>query len=79
MPECSIPLLIRDLLSKLEAQIIFKNGEIQLLVPQTKAIREKTFMLQGRPEPDNSGRLPEAIENAVTSLIWASRSPGHSR
>lgn len=57
VPECLVPLLGRDLLSKLEAQTAFKDGEIQLLVPDTKAIKARTFMLQGTPEPDSSGGI----------------------
>lgn len=53
------------MLSKLEARILFEHGEMQLLVPETKAIEARTFILQGTLEPDNSGGIPEIIENAV--------------
>jgi len=36
MPECPLPLLGRDLLSKLETHITFKNEEIELLIPESK-------------------------------------------
>lgn len=65
MPECPVPLLGRDQLSKLEAQILFKHGEMQLLEPKTKAIEARTFVLQGTLEPDNSGGIPEITKNAV--------------
>lgn len=65
MPECPVPLLGRELLSKLEARVLFKDGEMQLLVPETKAVKARTFMLQGRLEPDNSGEIPETTENIL--------------
>ncbi|TRZ08962.1 hypothetical protein HGM15179_018144 [Zosterops borbonicus] len=34
---------------------------------------------EGTSEPDNSGGIPEAAENAVTPLVWACRAPGHSQ
>lgn len=76
MPECLVPLLGRDLLSKLEAQIVFKDGEIPLLVPETKAIKGRTFMLQGTPEPDNSGGIPRSsskCSNIPGLSQWNSR------
>lgn len=42
--DCLIPLLGKDLLSKLEAKIIFKDGEIYLLSSETKAIKARTFV-----------------------------------
>lgn len=78
MVVCPISLLGRDLLSKLEAKITFKNGDIQLLVPETKAIEARTLMLEVILEADNSEGIPEAVENAVTPLVWASGTPGCS-
>lgn len=62
----------------MEAQIVLKDEEIQLLVPKTKAIEARAFMLQGAPAPDNWGGIPEATENAVTFLVWAGRATGCS-
>lgn len=67
MPECPIPLLSRDLLSKLDVQIIFKGGEVKLLVPETKAIEARTFMLQGKTESNNLEGVPEKVQNAVNT------------
>jgi len=76
MPECPLPLLGRDLLSKLETQITFKNGEIELLIPESKAIEAKVFMLQDCFKEE---RIPEEVENAVTPLVWPSEVPGRSK
>lgn len=61
----------------MEAQIVFKD-EKNILVPQTKASEARNFTLQGALEPDNCGGTLEAIENAVTPLVWAGRAPGCS-
>jgi len=76
MPECPLPLLGRDLLRKLEAQITFKNGKTELLIPESKAIEAKVFMLQDSFKEE---RIPEEVENAVTPLVWANEVPGRSK
>jgi len=76
MPECPLPLLGRDLLSKLEAQITFKNGETELLIPESKAVEARVFMLQDSPKQK---QIPEEVENAVTPLVWANEVPGQSK
>ncbi|TRZ09729.1 hypothetical protein HGM15179_017375 [Zosterops borbonicus] len=43
-----------------------------------KAIEARNFMLHEIAEPENSGGIPEAIENGVTSLVWASGTSGCS-
>jgi len=75
MPECPLPLLGRDLLSKLEAQITFKNEEIELLIPESKAVEAKVFMLQDSFKEE---QIPEEVENAVIPLVWANEVPGWS-
>lgn len=35
-------------------------------------------MLQGKPEPEHPEGVPEETENTVTSLVWASGTPGRS-
>ncbi|GAB0210004.1 protein NYNRIN-like [Grus japonensis] len=66
----------RDLLSKLDAQIIFKDGEIRLLIPESKAIEARVFMLQDSSKEE---QIPEVVDNAVTPLVWASEVPGRSK
>ena len=73
MPKCPLPLLGQDLLSKLDAQIIFKDGEIRLLIPESKAIEARVFMLHNSSKEE---QIPEAVDNAVTPLVWASEVPG---
>jgi len=68
MPECPLPLLERDLLSKLEAQITFKNGEIELLIPESAAVEARVFMLRDSFKEE---QIPEEVENAVIPLVWA--------
>jgi len=65
-----------DLLSKLEAQITFKNGETKLLIPDSKAIEARVFMLQDSPKEE---QIPEEVKNAVTPLVWANEVPGQSK
>jgi len=76
MPECPLPLLGRDLLSKLEAQITFKNGEIELLIPESKAVEARVFMLQ---ESFKEEQIPEEVENAAIPVVWANEVPGRSK
>jgi len=76
MPECLLPLLGRDLLSKLEAKITFKNGEIELLIPESNAIEARVFMLQYSFKEE---QIPEKVENAVIPLVWTNEVPGRSK
>lgn len=69
MLECPLPLLGRDLLSKLEAQINVKNGEIQLCIPESKAVEVRIFMLQ---EEGKISEILREVEDAITPLVWAS-------
>ncbi|KAK4811126.1 hypothetical protein QYF61_019757 [Mycteria americana] len=74
-----MPLLGRDLLSKLNAQIVFEKGNIQVQILEEKALEAQVLMLQEEaqenPEPKT---IPEEILNAVTPLVWASGIPGRS-
>lgn len=67
----------RDLLSKLDAQITFENGEIQVLIPESKAVEARIFMLQNMQKPEEE--IPAEVEDAVTPLVWASGIPGWSK
>ena len=71
-----MPLLGRDILSKLNAQITFEKGKIQIHIPENKVLDAQVFMLQKETE---SPEIPEEVENAVTPLVWASGAPGWSR
>lgn len=73
MPECPIPLLGRDLLGKLDAQITFWGGEIQIQTPESKIVEAKIFML---PESNEWEEIPKEVESAVTPLVWATEMPG---
>ena len=66
MPECPLPLLGRDLLSRLEAEITFKDGEIELLIPESKPIEARVFMLQDYFKEE---QIPEEVENTVIPLV----------
>jgi len=76
MPECPLPLLGRDLLSKLESRINFKDGEIELLIPESKAIEARVFMLQDSFKEE---QIPEEVESTVMPLVWANEVPGRSK
>ncbi|GAB0208231.1 protein NYNRIN-like [Grus japonensis] len=77
MPECLMLLIGRDLLSKLDVQITFKNGEVQLLIPESKAVEARIFMLQNAQRPEEE--IPAEVEDAVTPLVWAGGIPGLSK
>ncbi|KAK4831234.1 hypothetical protein QYF61_016332 [Mycteria americana] len=68
----------RDILSKLNAQNNKKkNGETQLLIPESKAVEERIFILRNTPRPKEE--IPAEVEDAVTPLVWASGIPGLSK
>ncbi|GAB0207993.1 protein NYNRIN-like [Grus japonensis] len=52
------------------------DGEIRLLIPESKAIEVRVFMLQDSSKEE---QIPEAVDNAVTPLVWASEVPGRSK
>ena len=58
-------------------KIIFKNGETHLLIPESKAVEARIFMLQNTPRPKEE--IPAEVEDAVTPLVWASGIPGRSK
>ncbi|XP_061205549.1 uncharacterized protein LOC133210300 [Neopsephotus bourkii] len=73
MPECPIPLLGRDLLAKLDAKIIFENGELTMQVPESKA--GQILVLKNKP----TARIPEEVEQAVIPTVWETGVPGKSK
>lgn len=48
----------RDILNKLQAQITFGKGQIQVHIPESKAVEAQVLMLQksSPPQPDSTGR-----------------------
>lgn len=45
MPESSVPLLGRDILSKLQAVITFVDRQIQVRIPEDKIVDAQVFVL----------------------------------
>ncbi|XP_035752617.1 uncharacterized protein LOC118452535 [Egretta garzetta] len=77
MLDCPKPLMRRDLLSKLDAQITFKNREIQKIIPQSKIGEVIVFMLQEAPKPEEP--VPVEVDNAVIPLVGADELLGQSK
>lgn len=50
IPECPMPLLGKDWLNKLNAQISFDKGDIQIHTPEDKSLKAQVFMLQVNKE-----------------------------
>lgn len=73
MTECPVPLLGRDILSKLHAQIMIKEIKIQIHIPEEKAVEAQVLMLQ---KPSTELDIPEEVENTVTPLVWATGALG---
>lgn len=72
MPNSPKPLLGRDLLEKLEAEVKFKKGKgVQVIIPQSKFFGVATFFTQ-----DRCGEIPIEVENGVNTIVWASDVPG---
>ena len=46
MPECPLPLMGRDLLNKLGAQITFDKNKVKVHIPQNNAWKAQAYMLQ---------------------------------
>lgn len=46
MPECPIPLLDQDLLCKLNAQIIFSPGQLDVRVPPEHVLKLQTDLIE---------------------------------
>ncbi|XP_027528989.1 uncharacterized protein LOC113962435, partial [Neopelma chrysocephalum] len=69
-PEC---LLGRDLLSALQAQIIFENGRVKLIIPEKNLA--KIFVVK----EVEKGEIPPEIEQAVVPWVWETGVPGKSK
>lgn len=74
MPECILHLLGRDILSSLNAQIIFENGQIQVCIPESKALEAQIFILL--QQSNGTEGIPEKVKDAVT---LTTRIPGKSK
>ena len=70
-------MLGRDLLEKLEAEIRFKDGEVNVLIPESKPVQATVFLLQEDKTLGTS--IPAEVENAVISLVWARGVPGKAK
>ncbi|KAJ7397076.1 hypothetical protein BTVI_138821 [Pitangus sulphuratus] len=63
-------------MEKLEVEIKFKNGDIQIVIPETKYVKAATCLVQEiTPVTDN---IPTEVEDAVVPTMWASGIPGKS-
>ena len=72
--ESPIPLLRRDLLSKLNAEIVFENGELLLKIPESKT--GEILMIQERIKEQET--LQE-VDLAVIPTVWETVKPGKSK
>lgn len=68
MPECSVLSVGRVILSKINAQITFVVGKIQVRIPEDKAMEAQVIVLQ---ESSLEFEITEEVENTVTPLMWA--------
>lgn len=65
------------MLEKLEAEIKFKEGEVGVLIPESKYIQASVFLLQ--EDKPVSGEIPTEVEEAVIPFVWAGEVPGRSK
>lgn len=69
-PNSPQPLLGRDFLEKLEAEIKFsKGGGVEVVIPETKFVEAAAIFIQ------NYGEIPKEVE-AVIPIVWANDFPG---
>ncbi|KAJ7415099.1 Pol polyprotein [Willisornis vidua] len=73
MPNSPESLLGRDLLSALEAKIIFEKGRVKLEIPEENL--PKLFVIK---EVDKE-IVPHEIEQAVVPWVWETGTPGKSK
>lgn len=79
MEECPIPLLGRDLLSKLKAQIVFEpqDQRVHLQIPPEHALRYQIMLTRDAPPKEEI--LPAGICDRVNKKVWADGIPGRAR
>lgn len=74
MPNLPKPLLDRDLLEKLEAEIKFCRGRgVKVIIPETKFVEVADVFIE------NYGEIPKEVEDDVISILWASDFPGRCK
>lgn len=73
MPECPTSLTGRDLLAKLDAKIIFENGELIMQIPESKV--GQILILKGQPKR----YIPKEVEEAAIPIVWETDIPGKSK
>ncbi|XP_059687384.1 LOW QUALITY PROTEIN: uncharacterized protein LOC132319767 [Gavia stellata] len=77
LPEAPKPLLGRDLLEQLNAEIRFRNGEIEFKIPEENHIEILSLALT---EPQiREERIPQEIKDQVYPGVWASGIPGKAK
>lgn len=65
MPDSPMPLLGRDLLEKLEAEIKFsKEGGVKVIIPESKIIEAAAILIQ-----ECHGKIPKEVEEAVIQIV----------
>ncbi|XP_039245836.1 uncharacterized protein LOC114001396 [Pipra filicauda] len=69
-PEC---LLGRDLLSTLQAKIIFEKGRVKMEIPEENLV--KIFVVKEVEKEE----IPQEIEQAVVPWVWETGVPGKSK
>lgn len=76
MPECSFPLLGRNLLCKLNAQITFSENSVQLHIPQETAWRAQLCLLMNEISEEPGDNVLDMVLDAIIPLVWDSKMPG---
>lgn len=64
MPECPMPLLHGDLLSKLQALTTFPENSVQLRLPQENAWKAQIYLLQLKQQSE------QEISNEILDVIF---------
>lgn len=65
------------LIKKLEAEIKFKNGEVEVLMPESKFVQPSILLLQEIEQTER--KIPPEVEDAVIPIAWAGEVPGKSK
>ena len=73
MPNCLESLFGRDLLSLLNAKILFEEGRVKLEIPD-REISKLFVVREVKPTP-----IPEEVEQAVVPWVWETGTPGKSK
>lgn len=76
LPDSPHPLLGRDLLEQLGAEIKFESGKKKIRVRDDSFIEVLSLALI--TAPGNTG-VPEEVTNQVYPGVWATETPGHAK